>query len=108
MKIHKIALALFRLTFSTGLLSWGMIAGAQSASPNQPVVAGIDAAKTGPAISPYVYGQFIEHAGSLIYSSLWCEMLEDRKFYYDVMLKPPEDPRINQRGAGGFGPGRRR
>ena len=108
MKIHKIALALFRLTFSTGLLSWGMIAGAQSASPNQPVVAGIDAAKTGPAISLYVYGQFIEHAGSLIYSSLWCEMLEDRKFYYDVMLKPPEDPRINQRGAGGFGLGRRR
>ena len=69
-------------------------------------VASIDAAKSGPPISPYVYGQFIEHAGSLIYGSLWSEMLDDRKFYYDVTNKPPEDPNAGQRG--GFGPGRRR
>jgi len=75
---------------------------------SQTPLATIDASKTGPPISPYVYGQFLEHAGSLIYSSLWCEMLDDRKFYYDVMLKPAEDSNAGQRGFGGFGPGRRR
>ncbi|MGO8676749.1 MAG: alpha-N-arabinofuranosidase [Limisphaerales bacterium] len=76
--------------------------------PHAPL-ASIDASKSGPPISPYLYGQFIEHAGSLIYSSLWCEMLDDRKFYYDVTNKPPEDPNAGQRGGGGgFGPGRRR
>ncbi|MGO8930605.1 MAG: alpha-N-arabinofuranosidase [Limisphaerales bacterium] len=77
----------------------------QSQAPH----ADIDASKTGPPISPYLYGQFIEHAGSLIYGALWCEMLDDRKFYYDVTNKPPEDPNAGQRGGpGGFGPGRRR
>jgi alpha-N-arabinofuranosidase len=73
---------------------------------SQPVTATIDASKVGPPISPYVYGQFIEHIGGLIYSSLWSEMLEDRKFYYAVMPKPAEDPNAGQRE--GFGPGRRR
>jgi alpha-L-arabinofuranosidase len=81
---------------------------AQTPASSQPVVATVDASKTGPPISPYVYGQFIEHAGSLIYSSLWCEMLDDRKFYYAVMPKPAEDPNAGQRGSGGFGPVRRR
>ena len=68
-------------------------------------LASIDASKTGPPISPYLYGQFIEHAGSLIYGSLWSEMLDDRKFYYAVTNKPPEDPNAGQRGGGGgFGP----
>jgi alpha-L-arabinofuranosidase len=35
-------------------------------------------------ISPYVYGQFIEHLGRCIYGGIWAEMLEDRKFYYPV------------------------
>lgn len=35
-------------------------------------------------ISPYIYGQFIEHLGRCIYGGLWAEMLEDRKFYYPV------------------------
>ncbi len=35
--------------------------------------------KTGP-ISPYIYGQFIEHLGRCIYGGIWAEMLEDRKF----------------------------
>jgi alpha-N-arabinofuranosidase len=98
--LQKAWSALFLLT--------AMAASAQSPAPGQPVVATVDASKTGPPISPYVYGQFIEHGGSLIYSGLWCEMLDDRKFYYDVMLKPAEDPNANQRGPGGFGPGRRR
>ncbi len=33
-------------------------------------------------MSPYIYGQFIEHMGKSIYGGMWAEMLEDRKFYY--------------------------
>jgi alpha-N-arabinofuranosidase len=32
-------------------------------------------------ISPYIYGQFIEHLGRCIYGGIWAEMLQDRKFY---------------------------
>ncbi len=60
----------------------------------------------GPPISPYVYGQFLEHAGGLIYSSFWCELLDDRKFYCDVTNKFPENPNAGACGFGGF-PGRR-
>ena len=35
-------------------------------------------------ISPFIYGQFIEHLGRCIYGGIWAEMLEDRKFYYPV------------------------
>jgi len=44
----------------------------------------IDASKTGPPISKYVYGQFIEHQGRCIYGGIWAEMLRDRKFFYPV------------------------
>jgi alpha-N-arabinofuranosidase len=44
----------------------------------------IDAAKTGEPISPYIYGQFIEHLGRCIYGGIWAEMLEDRKFYHPI------------------------
>ena len=37
-----------------------------------------------PAISPYIFGGFIEHIGNLINHSLWSEVLDDRKFYYGV------------------------
>jgi len=76
------------------------------AQPTTPF-ANIDAAKLGPPISPYVYGQFLEHIGSLIYSSLWSEILDDRKFYYAVAPKSSDDPNASQGGFGGFGPGRR-
>ncbi len=60
----------------------------------QAVTASIDASKTGKtAISPYLYGQFVEHAGGLVYSSLWSEMLDDRKFYYAVGPAPAPAPR---------------
>ena len=73
----------------------------------QAVTATIDASKTGAPISPYLYGQFLEHAGNLIYTGLWSEMLDDRKFYYAVQPAPPVDPNANQNGLGG-GPSRRR
>lgn len=95
-------------TWSALLLLTAMVVSAQSPLPSQPVVATVDAAKTGPPISPYIYGQFIEHAGELIYRGLWSEMLEDRKFYFAVMSKPPEEINVPPRGEGGFGGGRRR
>jgi alpha-N-arabinofuranosidase len=49
----------------------------------------IDATATREPISPYVYGQFIEHLGRCIYGGLWAEMLEDRKFFYPVTGEAP-------------------
>jgi alpha-N-arabinofuranosidase len=49
----------------------------------------VDAAAVGAPISPYVYGQFIEHLGRCIYGGLWAEMLEDRKFFYPVTGEAP-------------------
>jgi len=93
-----------RLLLKIIFLTAAWVAQAQSTTP----VANIDAAKLGPPISPYVYGQFLEHIGSLIYSSLWCEMLDDRKFYYAVGPAPAGGPESGQRGFGGFGGGRLR
>ncbi len=42
----------------------------------------IDASMTGTPISPYIYGQFIEHLGRCIYGGIWAEIIEDRKFWY--------------------------
>ncbi|MDO5308740.1 MAG: alpha-L-arabinofuranosidase C-terminal domain-containing protein [Planctomycetia bacterium] len=41
----------------------------------------IDATSQTEPISPYIYGQFIEHLGRCIYGGIWAEMLQDRKFY---------------------------
>ncbi len=40
--------------------------------------------RAGPPISPFLYGQFIEHLGRCIYGGIWAEMLEDRKFYFPI------------------------
>jgi len=52
-------------------------------------VATIDARATSEPISPFVYGQFIEHLGRCIYGGLWAEMLQDRKFYFPVDGRSP-------------------
>jgi len=90
--------------FSILLIFAALSAGAQPPAPSQPVTATIDASKTGTPISPYVYGQFLEHIGNLVYGSLWSEMLDDRKFYYAVAAKPPGE---NNSGQGGFAARRR-
>jgi alpha-L-arabinofuranosidase len=96
-----------KTTCSIVLLLAALAAGAQNPAPGQPVTANIDASKTGAPISPYVYGQFLEHAGGLIYSSLWSEMLDDRKFFYDVTNHVTEDANAGRRGGFGGFPGRR-
>jgi alpha-N-arabinofuranosidase len=61
---------------------------ARCADPTpQTSVIEIDAAKTRPPLSKYVYGQFIEHLGRCIYGGIWAEMLEDRKFFDPVGSK---------------------
>src|ERR1022692_3520013 len=71
-------------------------------APGKRISVSIDAGRTAPPISPYIYGQFIEHIGDLINRSLWAEMLDDRKFYNDITSKPPA-----QSGRGGPGRGGR-
>ena len=61
-------------------------AGESAAPASKPAVAevSVDASKAREPISPYIYGQFIEHLGRCIYGGIWAEMLEDRKFYFPV------------------------
>ena len=77
------------------LLAFGLLAGllrthaaAQNSDPAQSkasaVEVKVDVSHTREPISPYIYGQFIEHLGRCIYGGIWAEMLEDRKFYFPV------------------------
>lgn len=64
----------------------------------------LDVDKTGEPINPYIYGQFIEHLGRCIYGGIWAEMLEDRKFYFEITedydpYKDLEDTRFPVVGA---------
>src|SRR5436189_2385601 len=61
-----------------------------SADPNtapQVEAVTIDTSQTREPISPYIYGQFIEHLGRCIYGGIWAEMLEDRKFHFPIPAK---------------------
>ena len=80
------SLALVVLCVSLGLASG---AKAQAAPTTIEGLVAIDAGETGEPISPYIYGQFIEHLGRCIYGGIWAEMLEDRKFYYPVTGDAP-------------------
>jgi alpha-N-arabinofuranosidase len=60
----------------------GLAAPALAASEAVPVI--VDLRRKAAPISRYVYGQFIEHLGRCIYGGIWAEMLEDRKFFFDV------------------------
>jgi alpha-N-arabinofuranosidase len=59
----------------------------------------IDAARTFEPMSPYIYGQFIEHLGRCIYGGIWAEMLEDRKFYDAVGAKGSPWKTLGKSGA---------
>ncbi len=74
---------------------------AQQASPSIPehLTVAIDTRQTAPPISKYEFGMFIEHIGSLIYRSLWSEMLDDRKFYFPITSQESEPARPQ---GGGF------
>lgn len=42
------------------------------------------AIETGYEISPFIYGEFLEHISGCIYGVIWAELIQDRKFYYPV------------------------
>jgi alpha-L-arabinofuranosidase len=52
----------------------------------------LDASRYGDSISPYIYGEFIEHQGRCIYGGIWAEMIRDRKFYYPIDTLVYGDP----------------
>jgi alpha-N-arabinofuranosidase len=64
----------------------GLCAAGQDPTPRSQtrIDATIDASQTADPISPYLYGMFIEHLGTLLNHGLWSEMLDDRKFFFPV------------------------
>ena len=77
----------FRQFLWAGFCLCSILALGAAAQPAAKTVQGmvtIDAAQMSEPISPYIYGQFIEHLGRCIYGGIWAEMLEDRKFYFPV------------------------
>jgi alpha-N-arabinofuranosidase len=58
----------------------------------------INTAQTSDAVTKYEFGQFIEHIVKTMYSSLWAETIDDRKFFYPITAKEPDQ---GQRGFGG-------
>ena len=61
-------------------------------APEKRIAVIVDAGQTRPPISPYLYGQFIEHIGDLVNRSVWAEMLDDRKFYHAIGTEAPAPP----------------
>jgi alpha-L-arabinofuranosidase len=73
-------------------LGYFVTAGAQQTQQVIPdkLTVTIDTQQTADPVSKYVFGSFIEHIGTLIYRSLWAELLDDRKFYFPITSKDPE------------------
>ena len=91
-----------RKLFVILLLGAALIVGALAQSPNtaaKRISVSIDASKTAAPISPYIYGQFIEHIADTVNRSLWAEMIDDRKFYYDINSKPSDRKPVRGRVA---------
>jgi alpha-N-arabinofuranosidase len=86
-----------RIAIFAGLvLSVGgtVAAAAQQAEPGVPerLKVRFDTQQTAAPISKYLYGGFIEHGGTLMYRSLWSEVLDDRKFYFPITSKDTAEP----------------
>jgi len=58
----------------------------------QDLRATIDGSKTGAPISRNIYGQFQEHIGGIVNNNIWSEMLDDRKFYFEINSRPAAEP----------------
>ncbi len=70
----------------------GMSAGQPAGVPDR-LEATIDTQQSAAPVTKYEFGQFIEHIGNTMYSSLWAEMLDDRKFYFPInSIEPKEKP----------------
>jgi alpha-N-arabinofuranosidase len=69
-------------------------AAAQQSGPAVPdrLMVTINTQQTAEPVSKYEFGMFIEHLRTLIYRSLWSEMLDDRKFYFPISSTEPDSP----------------
>lgn len=70
----------------------------------QPVAMTVDAGKTGPPISPLMYGFFTELLANWYEGGLWAEMLGDRKFFYPVDSSVEQTPPNRRRFVGRWRP----
>ena len=72
--------------FAGAALCVGVAAAARQTGPgaSERITVNINAQQAADPVSKYEFGMFIEHIGSLIYRSLWSEMLDDRKFYFPI------------------------
>jgi alpha-N-arabinofuranosidase len=75
-----------RTPWSLAAVALSVLIGLAAPAPagDEGVAVKVDLRRKGAPISRYVYGQFIEHLGRCIYGGIWAEMLEDRKFFFDV------------------------
>src|SRR5512139_324559 len=96
-KPERSALMSRRRQWSAWSLSFFLATGVAA----EPVAVRIDAAREAPAISPLVFGGFMEPATTRV----WAEMLADRKFFNRVTSQP--DPTAVTGGFGRRGPQRR-
>jgi len=86
--------------FAAAALCAGFIgaAAAQQAEPGipGPLKVTINTQQTSDPVSKYIFGSFIEHIGTIIYRSMWAEMIDDRKFYFPITSKDPQVPARSQ------------
>ncbi|MBP7053615.1 MAG: alpha-N-arabinofuranosidase [Phycisphaerae bacterium] len=75
---------IFSLPVAVLLATWCPTAHAAPAPASPAPVVTLHGDRLGKPISPFIYGQFIEHLGRCIYGGIWAEMLEDRKFYFPI------------------------
>lgn len=93
--------ALKRRSFLSGSLLLCLFLSTGIAPSQSPTVrATINVSRTGPPISPYLYGMFLEHGGDIVNTGLWSEMLTDRKFFYPVQMAAPTPPPAVGNAAG--------
>jgi alpha-N-arabinofuranosidase len=88
----KMRIAIFVLVIMP--LGYLLAAGAQQPQPAVPgqLKVTIDTQQTADPVSKFVFGSFIEHIGTLIYRSMWAELLDDRKFYFPITSKDLDVP----------------
>ena len=86
----RACIPLFAAAFFCTVLS----AAAQQNEPGaaEQIKVSIDTQRVAAPISKYLYGGFIEHGGTLIYRSLWSEMIDDRKFYFPITSQEAPEP----------------
>jgi alpha-N-arabinofuranosidase len=85
-----------RQGFTLAALVTAVVMASPSAAQDEAVPATIEAqidvSKVAPPVSKYEFGMFIENLGTLVYRSLWSEMLDDRKFYFEISSHDPVIP----------------